>query len=142
MNLNIEWQKIVINAMSVFVAAIILGAAGIVWERAMSVDGKIREAETKHITLLGDLTEKLGKYEVQLTTMSNQLSVLINNQTLLISKAQSGGFAPLAGLSNPLTTFSSDFIPPKSTIPDQKSIDIQQKAATGDMLRQFTLPRK
>lgn len=103
MNLNLEWNKIVINAMSVFVAAIILGAAGIVWERAMSVDDKVRESEKSMSHLVDTLSDKLASYEVQLASQSNQLAAVIKNQTDLITATRNQTVSP-----NPLVPVRED----------------------------------
>ena len=125
MNIRAEWNKIVVNALSVLVATIIVGAGAIVWDKAMSVDTKVQSTRQDMTKLIETLTEKLSGYEVQLGTMSNQLSVLINNQTKLIQHANSVGL-PTTG-----------FVPPKSTIPDAEKIQLQRKASMGDMMQQF-----
>jgi predicted PurR-regulated permease PerM len=126
MNIKAEWNKIVVNALSVLVATIIVGAGAIVWDRAASVDTKVQATETSLKKLVETLSEKLASYEVQMTTMSNQLSVLINNQSKLITHVQDN--RPIAG---------TPFINPKSTIPDPDRIQLQQKAASADMIQQF-----
>jgi len=101
MNLNLEWNKIVINAMSVFVAAIILGAAGIVWERAMSVDEKVRNSAASINHLVDSLSDKLASYEVQLAAQSNQLAAVIKNQTDLIAATRNQTSPTLGNLLLP-----------------------------------------
>jgi predicted solute-binding protein len=123
MNLKIEWQKIIINAMSVFVAAIIIGAAGIVWERAMSVDTKVQNAEASMSHLINTLSDKLASYETQLTTQSNQLVAVIKNQTELIRMSHAAGIS-----TNPM-------IPIKE---DKESLTIWRKAQSSDIRQQLT----
>lgn len=121
MNLKIEWQKIVVNAMSVFVAAIILGAAGIVWQRAMSVDEKVQESEKSQQHLVDALSQKLASYEVQLTAMSNQLSTVIKNQNdLLIASRNNAPVGKSFSLSPP--NKAEDITQTKA-----RSIDIRQQ---------------
>lgn len=121
MNLKLEWQKIVVNAMSVFVAAIILGAAGIVWQRAMSVDEKVQESEKSQQHLVDALSQKLASYEVQLTAISNQLAGVIRNQNDLLNVSRNN-----APVGKPFT-----LSPPNKTedITQTKarSIDIRQQ---------------
>lgn len=125
MNIRAEWNKIVVNALSVLVATIIVGAGAIVWDRASSVDTKVQATEETLKKLVENLSEKLSVYEVQMITMSNQLSVITHNQTKLIQHANSVGM-PTAG-----------FVPPQSVIPDKEKLDLQQKVQKNDMIQQF-----
>ena len=128
MNLQIEWQKIVINAMSVFVAAIILGAAGIVWERAMSVDDKVQKSEASMSHLVDTLSDKLASYEIQLANQSNQLAAVIKNQTELIHASK-----PIVGSS--MGNLLSAPVPVKA-IPE-KDAAVQTKAQSLDIRQQL-----
>lgn len=54
--------------------AIIVGACVIVWKGATSVDTKVNATETKLEGLIQQLSEKLAAYEIQMGTITNQLS--------------------------------------------------------------------
>ena len=81
MNLKVEWNKIVVNALSVLVATVIVGAGAIVWDRAASVDEKIQDNRKDIDHLISSLSDKLALYEVQLVSISNQLSILTRNKS-------------------------------------------------------------
>jgi len=77
MNIKVEWNKIVANTLSVLVAAIIIGAATIVWQGATSVDSKVQETKEDVTFLIDTLSKKLARYEVQIDAQSNQLAEVI-----------------------------------------------------------------
>ena len=118
------------NALSVLVATVIVGAACIVWDRAAGAEKKISDNTENLTKLIDTLTDKLAHYEVQMTTMSNQLSVLINNQAKLIDHAKTTTM-PISG-----------FVNPKTTIPEPEQINLQQRAINSDMMKQFAIPKR
>lgn len=78
MNIKVEWNKIVVNTLSILVGAIIIGAATIVWKGATSVDAKVKETKEDVTFLIDTLSKKLGKYEIQIESQSNQLVEVSN----------------------------------------------------------------
>lgn len=93
MNIKVEWNKIVVNTLSILVGAIIIGAATIVWNGATSVDEKVKETKKDVTFLIDTLSEKLARYEVQIESQSNQLMEVSNalkalNQTLALPEAR------------------------------------------------------
>jgi len=83
----IEWNKIVTNAISALVVAVFLGASTIVWKGATSVDDKVQGTRRDMTHLIDSLSGKLAGYEVQLESLSNQLSIVIYNQSNIVNTA-------------------------------------------------------
>ena len=81
MNLKVEWNKIVTNAISTLVVAVFVGAGAIVWEGATSVDAKVQSNKENMTFLIEALSDKLAAYEVQMASLSNQLEIVIRNQS-------------------------------------------------------------
>jgi hypothetical protein len=81
MNLKVEWSKIITNAISTLVVAVFVGAGAIVWEGATSVDAKVQTNKENMTFLIEALSDKLATYEVQMSSLSNQLAVIIRNQS-------------------------------------------------------------
>lgn len=126
--MTIEWNKIVGNAVSAVVVAIILGAATIVWKGATSVDDKVQATREDMTHLITALSDKLGGYEVQITSLSNQLAGL---EVIIRQQARSGVTV------NPPTTL---VIPQKTITPqdvDGANQLIRQKAYSQDIMRQL-----
>jgi hypothetical protein len=80
-----EWNKIVTNAISALVVAVFLGAATIVWRGATSVDDKVQTTREDMQYLITSLSEKLATHQVQLGALSNQMAIVINNQSNIIT---------------------------------------------------------
>jgi hypothetical protein len=85
--MNIEWNKIVGNAISALVVAVFVGAAAIVWRGATTVDDKVQNTREDMTHLITALSDKLAGYETQLSSLSNQLEVVIRNQSNLVTVA-------------------------------------------------------
>jgi hypothetical protein len=83
--MNMEWNKIVTNAISALVVAVFLGAATIVWRGATSVDDKVQTTREDMQYLITSLSEKLATHQVQLGALSNQMAIVINNQSNIIT---------------------------------------------------------
>ena len=81
MNLKVEWNKIVTNAISTLVVAVFVGAGAIVWEGATSVDAKVQSNKENMTFLIEALSDKLAVYEIQMFSLSNQLEIVIRNQS-------------------------------------------------------------
>ena len=129
--MTIEWNKIVGNAISALVVAVFLGAATIVWKGATSVDDKVSATREDMTHLISALSDKLGGYEVQITSLSNQLAIIIKQQQA------NRNVEPLAGAPrNPVATL---VVPQKfpSAEVDGASRSVQQKAYSQDIMRQL-----
>jgi len=158
MNLKVEWNKIVTNAISTLVVAVFVGAMAIVWNSAMTVDTKVQSTREDMTHLIDTLSDKLAAYEVQLTFFSNQLTAVIQNQTNLITATLNNQtrtaeslpnttFSPLGGLlgnsprvTPPLkleTEITKDsFAPPPKPESDVNK-DNQQRVISMDIKQQF-----
>lgn len=84
MKIEVEWNKIVTQAISTLIIAVFIGAASIVWMGATSVDTKVQNTRDDMQHLITTLSDKMAGYESQLTTISNQLEIISNNQSNLI----------------------------------------------------------
>ena len=118
--MKIEWDKVITQAITTLVVAIFLGAATIVWKGATSVDTKVQNTREDLQHLITALSDKLGGYEVQLTSLSNQLETVIINQSNLVSDNS------VKNLPIQRTWYKSD---------NEKLI--QQKAYSQDVLKQL-----
>lgn len=131
--MSIEWNKIVSNAISALVVAVFLGAATIVWKGATSVDDKVQNTREDMTHLITSLSDKLGGYEVQLTSLSNQLEVIIRQQA-----NRNVELLPRGSSRPPDTTL---VIPQKTPTPpsdvDGVEQSIRQKAYSQDIMRQL-----
>jgi uncharacterized protein YlxW (UPF0749 family) len=74
--MTIDYGKIVTNAISALVCAVFLGAMAIVWRGATTVDEKVQRNRQDLEHLVDQLSDKLASYQVQLTSISNQLHEL------------------------------------------------------------------
>ena len=139
MNLKVEWNKIVVNTLSVFIAAIIVGASTIVWKGATSVDVKINETKADVTHLVNTLAEKMSKYEIQLVTQSNQLLSVIKNQNELITELKTLIDQYHSKSNNLLTTHplitKPSFVPISPKIDDRE--EIIQKTISMDIRQQL-----
>jgi len=77
MNIKVEWNNIITNAISTLVIAIVVGACAIVWQGATSVDEKVQTTKNDLQKLIEVLSDKLASYEVQ-------MQVMIKNQSNLL----------------------------------------------------------
>lgn len=73
---RINFYKIVENAISIIVVGIVATAGSIVWKGATSVDARVDETKKDFNMLIGNLSKKLSRYEVQLESQSNQLDAV------------------------------------------------------------------
>lgn len=80
--MNIEFDKIVTNALSALVATVFIGAAAIVWKQATSIDQKIEEAK-------GSIRGQQVKLEATQTTVVEEIAELRNRIKSLESQAMS-----------------------------------------------------
>lgn len=120
---KINFGQIVTQSITALVVAVFIGACAIVWNGATTVDTKVQQTKEDMQFLINSLSEKLASYEVQLSTQSNQLVTIINNQKTIIKN----------------NTSSSDNIP-KVSIPNNteyKDQLMQQKAYSSDIMRQL-----
>jgi hypothetical protein len=125
----------------------------IVWNSAMTVDTKVQNTREDMTHLIDTLSDKLAAYEVQLAFFSNQLSVVVQNQTNLITSTIKNAHRNREIL--PLTTFSLPVfdntpipLKPETEIntnsfklqpkPEtEANVDVQQKARSVDIKQQF-----
>lgn len=84
--MKIEFEKIVTNAVSAVVVSVVLGAAAIIWKGATTVDEKVQSTRADMTHLIDALSDELGGQKAQLISLSNQLAVLISNQSVVISQ--------------------------------------------------------
>jgi hypothetical protein len=148
MNIKIEWNKIVVNTLSVVVAAIILGAATIVWDKAMSVDTKVQGTREDMTHLIDTLSGKLAGYQIQLGDMSNQLAIVIENQSNVLQTAKTfdrkifwlehnkanNTFNTLSSMPAPIISeLAPQIVVPTNSIPNS----LQQKVYTQEIKDQL-----
>jgi hypothetical protein len=125
--MSIEWNKIATNAISALVVTVFLGAATIVWKGATSVDSKVQATREDMTHLIDALSDKLGSYEVQIVSLSNQLATVIANQANMVTKP------PLLGMGSPMTTLPVSSKP----LPEIDAKNVQQKVYSQDIMRQL-----
>jgi len=133
--MNIEWNKVVTQAITALVVAVFLGAATIVWKGATSVDDKVQNTREDMTYLITSLSDKLAGYEVQLTSLSNQITIVICNQSNLILNVSKPTFSPVTGTSPKVGT--ELVIPIKKLTPEPENQMFQQKAYSQDIMRQL-----
>ncbi len=119
MNLKVEWNKIVTNVLSTIVLAIVVGAGAIVWNGATSVDEKVQNNRKDLEHLIVTLSDKLAAYEIQLTSISNQLVFITRNNVENLPKSTGPNVGPA----------------PKTDV--ELNPDIHQKARSTDIRQQF-----
>ena len=130
--MNIEWNAIVTNAISALVVAVFLGAATIVWIGATSVDDKVQNTRSDMTHLIDTLSDKLGGYEVQLTSLSNQLMVVLYNQSNIVVASKQVQTSVTGLLSKPLVIPNE-----KASLVPVVNQEIQQKAYSQELNRQL-----
>lgn len=106
--MKIEFDRIVTNAVSAIVVAVVMGAAAIVWRGATTVDSKVRETRADMEHLITSLSDKLGAYQVQLTTISNQLNDVLKHQTNRVARVAATAQAEEADRSVQQKAYSRD----------------------------------
>lgn len=70
--MNIEFGKIVINALSALVATIFVGAAAIVWKQATSIDQKIEESKVKLVATQTTVVEEIAELKQRIKVLESQ----------------------------------------------------------------------
>lgn len=80
--MNVDYGKIVTNALSALVATVFIGAAAIVWKQATSIDQKIEEAN-------GSISVQQVKLEATQTTVVEEIAELRKRIKILESQAMS-----------------------------------------------------
>jgi len=130
--MTIEWNKIATNAISALVVTVFLGAATIVWKGATSVDTKVQNTRDDMTHLIDALSDELGSQKAQLTSLSNQLVVIIANQP----KPTDIFYQPTGGLlgSPPTTTTRT---PTSLEKTDNVQQSMQRKAFSKDIMNQL-----
>ena len=148
--MTIEWNKIVTNAISALVVTTFLGAATIVWKGATSVDTKVQSTREDMTHLIDALSDKLGGYEVQIVSLSNQLAVVIANQTAVnsvyskklgnmfgtTSQGNLLGSSIVTSTPNPIVSYAVKPEPPVVPAESYQQL-IQQKAYSQDIQKQL-----
>jgi hypothetical protein len=130
--MKIDYEKIINQAITALVVAVFIGAAAIMWKNSSSVDDKVQNTREDMQHLITALSDKLGGYEVQLVSLSNQLVVVINNQSNLLENTRITE-RRLTGITNRLR-IPRDFVPLESSDVNKK---IQQKAYSQDIQKQL-----
>ena len=72
--MNIDYGKIVTNALSALVAAVFVGAAAIVWKAATSIDDRIKVAKEDILKQQAALKATLEIFAPELATIKNQIN--------------------------------------------------------------------
>ena len=83
--MNIDWNKIVTQAITALVVGTFMGAAAIVWKGATTVDTKVQATRDDMSHLINALSDKLAGYETQLTTISNQLAAVLKQTSVPVA---------------------------------------------------------
>lgn len=126
--MKIDFNKIVTQAITALVVAVFLGAATIVWKGATSVDDKVQNTRDDLQHLITSLSDKLAGYEIQLTSFSNQLRIVANNQSNILTV-----FRPLG---SDLRNSPSPKITPTTNTPNNFE-ELQQKVFRQDIMKQL-----
>lgn len=74
LNVKIDFEKIVNQALTTLVVGAFVGACVIVWRGATTVDTKVSATETRLETVINQLSDKLATYELQIQSITNQLA--------------------------------------------------------------------
>lgn len=127
--MKIDFNKIVTQAVTALVVAVFLGAATIVWRGATSVDDKVQNTREDLQHLITSLSDKLAGYEIQLTSFSNQLRTVANNQSNILTAFQ----RPVGG---DLRSSPSPRITPTTNTPNNLE-ELQQKVYSQDIMKQL-----
>lgn len=123
--MKIDFNKIVTQAITALVIAVFLGAATIVWKGATSVDDKVQNTREDMQHLIASLSDKMAGYEIQLTSLSNQLMTVSNNQSNILVVFQ-----------RDLKNSSSSKISPTTNTPNNFE-ELQHRAYRQDIMNQL-----
>jgi hypothetical protein len=127
--MKIDWDKIVTQAITALVVAVFLGAATIVWKGATSVDDKVQSTREDMQHLITSLSDKMAGYEIQLTSLSNQLMTVSHNQSNILAAFQ----RPVGG---DLRNSPSPKIVTTTNTPNDINV-LQQKVFSQDIMKQL-----
>jgi len=127
--MKIDFGKIVTQAITALVIAVFLGAATIVWKGATSVDDKVQNTREDMQHLITSLSDKMAGYEIQLTSISNELRIVTNNQSNILAVFQK----PLGG---DLRNSPSPKVIPTTNTPNDINV-LQQKVFSQDIMKQL-----
>jgi hypothetical protein len=133
---EIEWSKVVTQAVTTVVVATFMGACFIVWRGATSVDAKVKTTEARIEFVIKELSDKLATYEVQLSNITNQLGRLVIQTNVAVVS-----IPPLLGIGNQwinqtnvLESKGQEALAPKLS---QRQQAVEQKARSKDIYDSF-----
>ena len=70
--MNVDFGKIVTNALSALVATIFVGAAAIVWKQATTIDQKIEESKVKLVATQTTVVEEIAGLKQRIKVLESQ----------------------------------------------------------------------
>jgi len=135
--MKIDFEKIINQTITTLVVSIVIGAAVITWRGATSVDDKVKKTKDDLEYLITSLSEKLANYETMMISVSNQLTMMIRNQSDLAAATRKTYMKPSGGL-----TESSNTIPKVSIETNIVILEQQQQSNRRQMMQQRDIEKQ